>query len=38
MQIANVFTELVKQPNRAQNGSVDFVRDNMFVRKNSILL
>lgn len=38
VQIANAFTELVKQPSRALNGSSDFVRSNMPVHKNSILL
>ena len=38
VQIANALAELVKQPSRAENGSGDFVRFNMPVHKNSILL
>ena len=38
VQIANALAKLVKQPNSAQNGSSDFVRFNIPVHKNSILL
>ena len=38
VQIRNALAELVKQPNRAQNGSGDFVRSNIPVHTNSILL
>ena len=31
VQVANALAQLVKQPNRAQNGSGDFVRLNMSV-------
>ena len=38
VQIANALAKLVKQPNRAQNGSSDFVRFNIPVHKYCILL
>ena len=38
VQVTNALAKLVKQPNRAQNGSGDFVRFNIPVHKNSILL
>ena len=38
VHISNALAKLVKQPNRAQNGSGDFVRFNIPVHKNSILL
>jgi hypothetical protein len=38
VQVANALTELVKQANRAQNGSGDFVRINIPVHNNRILL
>ena len=33
VQVANALSKLVKQPNRAQNGSGDFVRFNISVHK-----
>lgn len=38
VQVANALAKLVKQPKTAQNGSSDFVRFNLTVHKNSILL
>ena len=38
VEVANALAKLVKQPNRAQNGSGDFVRFNITVHKNSIFL
>jgi hypothetical protein len=38
LQVSNAIAKLVKQPNRAQNGSGDFVRFNITAHKNSIFL
>ena len=38
VQVTNALSKLVQQPNRAQNGSGDFVRFSIPVHKNSILL
>ncbi len=38
VQVSNALAKLVEQPNRAQNGSGDFVRFNIPVHKNGILL
>ena len=38
VQVSNALAKLVKQPNRAQNGSGDFVRFNVPAHKSGIFL